>query len=157
MSSTYVTSILKSKSLARSVPQPPVYYLQFNNMRQVHQNDFWTLTTNGFRDTKLKCTQRSQNDIKHLTVKSTPYTLGPYPWCPKFWSVSLYDQPFSKWDAENRKKSEMHNWPQIDHEHLTIKSTPHALGTYTRGPDFDPFRSTIQEIAHFIINRWLPG
>ena len=51
---------------------------------------------------------------------------------PKFQSVSLYDQQFSRYKvAENRKCTE---WPQTDLKHLTVKSTLHTLNTYPMRP-----------------------
>ena len=59
---------------------------------------------------------------------------------PKFHSVSLYDQPFSRYRFfENRKCTE---WPQNDLKHLSVKNTLCTLNTHTRGPNFIPFCST---------------
>ncbi len=45
--------------------------------------------------------------------------------------------------GENRKCTER---PQIELEHLTVKSTLYTLNTYPRAPNVGPFRSTI---SHF--------
>ena len=81
-----------------------------------------------------KCTERPQNDIEHLTVKNTMYTLSTYPWCPILGPFLLYDQPFSRYNVViNRKCTE---WPQNDIEHLTVNSILHALSIYRRGRHF---------------------
>ena len=62
---------------------------------------------------------------------------------PRFWSISLYDQPFPRYKlykvGKNRK---CNDWPQINLQHLTVKSTLYTLKTYPRGPNFHPFCST---------------
>ncbi len=59
---------------------------------------------------------------------------------PKFYSVSLYDQPFLRYTVvENQKCTK---WPHNDLEHLTVESTLHTLNTHPRGPNLIPFRST---------------
>ena len=56
----------------------------------------------------------------------------------KFWSVSLYSHLFSRYKvAENRK------WPQIEFEHLTVKSSLYTLNTYLTSPKFAPSCSAI--------------
>ncbi len=63
---------------------------------------------------------------------------------PKFHSLLLYDQPFSRYNiVKNRKCIE---WPQNDLNHLTVKSTLYTLNTHPRGPNFAPFRS---RTSHF--------
>ena len=37
---------------------------------------------------------------------------------------------------------EMHQWPQTELEHLTVKTTLYTLNTYPWGPNFSPFHST---------------
>ncbi len=44
--------------------------------------------------------------------------------------------------------------PQTEHEHLTVKSTLHALSTYPRGPNFGPFRSTVSRFQDTTYTRW---
>ena len=38
--------------------------------------------------------------------------------------------------GKNRKCTK---WPQSEREHLTVKSTPYTLNTYSCGPNFGPF------------------
>ncbi len=45
-----------------------------------------------------KCTEFPQNNLDSQ-VKSTLHTLYTYPPRSKLWSVSLYDQPFSRYGA----------------------------------------------------------
>ena len=91
------------------------------------------------------------SNLKHLTVKSTCstlYTPNTYHPSPKFSSVSLYNQPFSRYKiVENRKCTE---WPQNELETWAVKSTLYALNTYPWGPNFTPFHSTV---APFWVNR----
>ncbi len=107
--------------------------------------------------------QGRKSEIHQMTPE-WPYALncqkGPVyteysPPRPKFHSVSLYDQPYSRYKVENRKctkwpennlthlKSECTEWPQNYLNHLSVKSTLYTLNTHTRGPNFTPFRSTI--------------
>ena len=60
---------------------------------------------------------------------------------PKFWSVLLYDWPFSRYRMYKvaAEISEMHRMSPTVLEHLTIKSTPYTLNTYPRGPNFGRF------------------
>ncbi len=80
------------------------------------------------------------------TLNSQKYSIYTKysPQRPKFWSVLLYDYPFSRYNmykaGENQKCTE---WPQTELEHLIVKSTLYTLHIYPWGPNFDPFRSTI--------------
>ncbi len=76
--------------------------------------------THRFRDTRLsksgkngKPTWQHQDDIEHLTIKSTLYTLGSYTPRPKFGPVSFYNQLFSRYKVvNNRKNPNCAVWPQ---------------------------------------------
>ena len=48
-----------------------------------------------------------------------------------FGSVLLYDKPFSRYEGSKiGKNQKCTDWSQNDPEHLTVKSTLHALSTY---------------------------
>ena len=107
-------------------------------------------TVSRFRDTT--CTRSAKignapNDPKlNLTLNSQKYAIYTmtYPLRSKFSSVLLYDQPFPRYKiVKNRKCTE---WSQTALEYLTVKCTLYALHTYSRGPNFGPFCSTI---CHF--------
>ena len=81
-------------------------------------------TTSRFRDTSLSKIENAPNDPKwpqSLNCQKYPvYTQYPPPRV-KFHSVSLYDEPFSRYKAvENPKCTK---WPQNDLKNLTVKST----------------------------------
>ncbi len=101
-------------------------------------------------------TEWPQTELEHLTVKSTLYILHIPP-RPKFWSVSLYDYPFLRYNVvKNRKWTE---WPNTEIEKITVKTTLYTLSSYPWGPNFHSFHSTtsgFQDIAHFTIPHWLP-
>ncbi len=66
----------------------------------------------------------------------------------KFHSVSLYNQPFSRYKfVENQKCTE---WHQNHLNHLTVKSTVYTLNTLYRGPNFTLFLSTISRFRDTI-------
>ncbi len=48
---------------------------------------------------------------------------------PKFYSVSLYDQLFSRYKVVEKPKCT--DWPQNDFNHLTIISTLYELNTHS--------------------------
>ncbi len=97
---------------------------QISEMHRVTPNWTWTLNS-----------QKYLMYTEHLPLR------------PRFWSISLYDQPFPRYKlykvGKNRK---CNDWPQINLQHLTVKSTLYTLKTYPRGPNVRPFRSTI---SHF--------
>ncbi len=90
-------------------------------------------TTTGFRVTRLSKIENAPSGMKHLTVKSTLYTLkSPYSRCPNFC-------PFRSWTAsckiqrcQKLEISEMHrltsDWP------WRLKSTLFTVNTYPRSP-----------------------
>ena len=103
-------------------------------------------TTIGFRDIvseKSEMHRMPKTELKHLTVKSTLYTLKTHPWGPHlvrfglrlFVSAIQHTQSLWKW--------EMHRMPQIELGHSTVKCSLYTLNTYPRGPNFGPSRSTI--------------
>ena len=89
---------------------------------KMHQmTPHWTWTFNG---------QKYSIYTQHLSQR------------PKFWSVSLYGQPFPRYNmykvGENWKSTE---WPQTEPGHITVRNTLYTLNTYPRGPFFCLFRS----------------
>ena len=68
------------------------------------------------------------------------YTLNTHSRGANIWSVSLYDERFSRYKvAENQKCTE---WPQTELEHLIVKSTLYTLNTHPWGLNCGPFCST---------------
>ena len=70
------------------------------------------------------------------TLKSQMYLLYvlPVSTSPKFYSISLYDEPFSSYRPFWEKSTE---WPQHDLERCKLKSTPYAL-LVSLAPKFHP-------------------
>ncbi len=65
-------------------------------------------TTSRSRDTikaikNWKCTERPQIKLEHLTVKGTLYILNTWHRGQKIWSVSPYDQQFSRYKVANKR------------------------------------------------------
>ena len=104
-------------------------------------------TTSHFWDVRLqkfgKCTEWPQNDLKHLTVESTLYTLDTYPWGPNFVRFTLQPVVF---EIQSCYKLEMHQitseWPWTLPKVHCIRT----LNTYPRGRNFNPFCCTT---SHF--------
>ncbi len=93
-----------------------------------------------------KCTEWPQNDFKHLTVKSTLYTVNTHPQGPNCTPFCSTISQFLRYkDVENRKCTK---WPQNDLKHLSVKIYLHTLNTYPRGPNLTPFtlRSLVLQI-----------
>ncbi len=63
---------------------------------------------------------------------------------PKLWSISLYDQPFSRYKVV--KNCKCTQWPEIQHEYWTVKSTLYILSIYPWGPNFLPVPSTTSRV-----------
>ena len=78
-----------------------------------------------------KCTEWSQIDLNHLTVKRTLYTLNTHPRVTYFTS-RLGVFPRYKL-VENWKCTE---WPQNNLKNLTVKTTTYALNTHPPRPKF---------------------
>ena len=82
-----------------------------------------------------------------LTSQNFPVYPTYVPLRPKFWSVSLNDYPFPRYNlnkvGENQKYTE---WPQTQLEHLTGKIVLYTLNTYPRDEHFVSFHSTT---SHF--------
>ncbi len=100
-------------------------------------------TTSHFRDTVLSkfgnAPNDPQNDLNHLTVKSTLYTLNTHQ-RPKFHPISLYDEACSRFKVvENQNCTE---WPQIDLKLFTCKGTLYAPNAHHRRPNFNPLYCT---------------
>ncbi len=73
-----------------------------------------------------KCTEWPQTELKHLTVKSTLYTLNT----TEAQTLVRFDLPLAVSEIEGRQKSEMHQVTQTELEHLTVQSNLHTLKTY---------------------------
>ena len=90
-------------------------------------------------DENRKCTQWPQNDLNHLSVKSTLSTLNTHPRA----KISLF---FTLWPAifeiQGCRKSEMNPMTQNDLNHLSVTSTLSTLNTHLWCQTFTPFRST---------------
>ncbi len=89
------------------------------------------------------------NDLKcHWTLKTQKYLaytkyLVPR---PKFWSVSIYWQPFFRYRVvKNRKNRKYTEWLHTDSEHLTVK-----IKNYLLSPEAQIVASRFSYIAHFI-------
>ncbi len=87
-----------------------------------------------------KCTEWPQNDLKHLTVKSTLYILNTHPKVKISLRFALRPAVF---EIQCCRKSEFTEWPQNDLNHLAIKSTLYTMNIHPRGPTFTPFRSMV--------------
>ncbi len=93
-----------------------------------------------FRDTRSsKSEMHRMTPNWNWTFNSQKYPV--YAKClllkPKLWSVSLYDQRFSRYTVtENRKCTK---WLQIDLGHLTVKSSLYTLITYPKAQHLVPF------------------
>ncbi len=95
-----------------------------------------------FQDTRLLKIRHAPNDLRlhlkhvHLTVKSTLYTLSPYPQEAQILVHSLYDQLVQ--DTKLSKIGNIgnaQNCLQTDIEHLTAKRTSYTLSHFLPGPN----------------------
>ena len=80
--------------------------------------------TSRLRDTRLSKIGNAPNGLNHLSVKKYPVYTEYSPPRPKFPSVSLYHQPFSRYKVVEYLKCT--KWPQTDLNHLSVKSTVYA-------------------------------
>ncbi len=66
-----------------------------------------------------------------------------FPLRPKFGSVLLYDQPFSRYKDAKSEMSEIYpkytKWPRTDFGMLRAKSISYKLSNHPRGPNVGPF------------------
>ena len=102
-----------------------------------------------YRDTKIeieksKWTQWPQNDLNHLSVKSTRCTLNT---CPRGPNFILFRSMTSRFRDTSFSKSKWTQWTQNDFNHLSVKNSPYIHWILEpRGPNFNPFCSTT---SHF--------
>ncbi len=104
-------------------------------------------TTSRFQDTTLSKIEMNPNWSWTLnTLKYSVYRYTKYlPLRPKFWSVLLYDQRFSRYKVDGTRKCT--EWLQTKLEHLTAKTTLHKKNEYLAAEAWIlvPFHST----SHF--------
>ncbi len=85
----------------------------------------------------------TQNDLEHLTVKCTLYTLHNY---PRGRNSHPFCSTTSRFRDSRLSERKWTKWPQADLEHVTVKSILYALNTYPWDPHFHPFCGTT---SHF--------
>ncbi len=115
-------------------------------------------TTNHFWDASLSKIGNSPNDFRmtfeHWTVKGTrTLHTGSAPrevhtQRSKFYSTSLYDQPFLRYKTWKIEKCT--EWPQIDLEHLTVKKYPIYI-KHPWGPNLCPILLYDQPISRSVV------
>ncbi len=129
--------------------QSTLYTLNTIPKTQISHRFVPRVTTSRFWDTSLSKIGTAPNDLR--VTSRTELSKGHcIPWIfaprPKFHSISLYDQPFSRAVFKSRFQacqiSKMHRMTQNDLKHLTDKRTLYTLNTHPRRLYYTPFRST---------------
>ena len=99
------------------------------------KTQIWTVSPNDqpfsrYQENR-KCTEWSQNDRNHLTVRSTLYILSTYSRSPNFGQFRSMVRHFRDTKIlKNRKNQKCTDWPQPYLEHLTVKRTMYTLNAY---------------------------
>ena len=119
---------------------PPVSAWNFGQLpsSQAEHQGLWASCYNYCPRVSNFTSFRSTTSLfQHYKLKCSPYVLT-VSMIPKFHSVSLYDQPFSRYRPFWDKYTE---WPQNDLEHYQVICAPYICYQYPWVPNFTRFRS----------------
>ena len=81
------------------------------------------------------------------TLKSTLFTVTTYPRSPIVVRFAPRTAIFKIQGYRIRKNQKCTTWPQIDFEHLVVKSARYTVNTYARGPNCGPFPSMASQLG----------
>ncbi len=102
---------------------------------------FWSISRYEFWLSRYKVPENQnytawpQTKLKHLTIKSSFYTLYTYPRCPNFGQFCSTTRCFQ--GTRSSKIRNALNGPKLNF--LTVKSILWTLSIYLCGPNFGPF------------------